>query len=87
MRLTRMQPKAGRDEAARRLDDLAAHAREVRRNDEAGAHCTVWSAHGDRVEWWPGAMHRRAGADDFRGSLDQFVGWPRDRRLECGSAA
>ena len=75
--ITRKERQAGRAEAERRLDEVAEHVTEVRRNDEIGSHYTVWLTPADRVEWWPGARHWRQGSDDHHGDCDDFIEWLR----------
>ena len=74
-RITRQQRRAARDEAFRRLDDVAAHAQEVRVNDAICSHITVFLDTGERVEWWPGAQHWRIGLEDWRGDMEEFLEW------------
>lgn len=73
--ITRKQRQAGREEAARRIDEVAEYASEVRMNDAIGSHITVWLTPSDRVEWWPGARHWRLGTDDHHGDCDDFLEW------------
>lgn len=73
--ITRKQRRAAREEAMRRIDEVAEHATEVRQNDVIGSHFTIWLNLADRVEWWPGARHWRVGTDDFHGDFDDFIEW------------
>lgn len=73
--ITRKERQAGREEAARRIEEVAEHAQEVRMNDVIGSHFTVWLTPADRVEWWPGARHWRVGSDDHHGDVDDFIAW------------
>jgi len=74
-RITRRERREGREEAARRLDDIGEHVTEVRRNDEIGSHYTIWLTPADRAEWWPGARHWRVGSDDHHGDVDDLIEW------------
>ncbi|MCJ8138588.1 hypothetical protein [Falsirhodobacter halotolerans] len=75
-RATRAERFKRRAEAAERLDEIAHHVAEIRRNDEMGSHYTFWSHLGERGEWWPGSQHWTApDRIDMFGSFDEFVTW------------
>ena len=76
----RDQRRLGREEAARRVGEVARYAIKLRRNDVIGSHYTVWLSLRDRVEWWPGSRHWRLGQSggvDHRGTFDEFINWLR----------
>ena len=73
-KISRKQREAAREEAIRRMDEVADQASEVRQNDSLGSHFTIWGRSARRVDWWPGAQHWR-GEDgmDHYGTMDEFL--------------
>lgn len=73
-KISRKQREAAREEAIRRMDEIADRAVEVRQNDRIGAHFTIWDRSARRVDWWPGSQHWK-GDDGMNhyGTMDEFI--------------
>lgn len=80
MKISRKEREASREEATRRLDEVASLVSEARRNDEIGSHYSLWIDQYRRVEWWPGAQHwRDSDQTDHFGPLDGLLTWLRSQ--------